>query len=201
MRSIIDTTVYEILSMTWPTLIIAVVLVVTMRIGYLLKHRNEFVFYKEVLYLCFMLYILCVFQLVTAKDINMVDGNNLRLFSEILRYDFGSRLFFKNIIGNVLMFVPYGFFASLYIELKSPLKAFILIFVASLSIEITQLVIGRVFDVDDILLNVTGGMLGYLLYIITYKIGEIFPFFKKEICLNILTILVLIISIGFIAWR
>ena len=28
MRSVIDTTVYEILSMTWPTLLIAVVLVV-----------------------------------------------------------------------------------------------------------------------------------------------------------------------------
>lgn len=201
MRSIIDTTVYEILSMTWPTLLIAVILVVTMRIGYLLKHRNEFVFYKEILYLCFMLYILCVFQLVTAKDINSTEGNNLRLFSEIFRYDFGSRLFFKNIIGNVLMFIPYGFFASLYIELKSFLKAFLLVLVASVSIEVTQLVIGRVFDVDDILLNVTGGMIGYLIYIVIYKIGEIFPFFKKEICLNILTILILGLSILFIMWR
>jgi hypothetical protein len=59
MRSVIDTTVYEILSMTWPTLLIAIVLIVTIRIGYLLKHRDEFVFYKEILYLCFMLYILC----------------------------------------------------------------------------------------------------------------------------------------------
>ena len=201
MRSIIDTTVYEVLSITWPTLLIAVILVVTMRIGYLLKHRNEFVFYKEMLYLCFMLYILCVFQLVTEKDLNAIDGNNLRLFSEIMRYEFGSRLFFKNIIGNVLLFVPYGFFASLYIELKSPFKAFLLILVASLSIEVTQLAIGRVFDVDDILLNVVGGMIGYLMYMIIYKIGEIFPFFKKEICLNILTILILGLIILFITWR
>ena len=120
MRSIIDTTVYEVLKITWPTLLIAVILVVTMRIGYLLKHRSEFVFYKEILYLCFMLYILCVFQLVTEKDLNSIDGNNLRLFSEIMRYDFGSRLFFKNIIGNVLLFVPYGFLREvLYVMLVS----------------------------------------------------------------------------------
>lgn len=201
MRSVIDTTVYEILSMTWPTLLIAVVLVVTIRIGYLLKHRDEFVFYKEVLYLCFMLYILCVFQLVTAKDLNASDGNNLRLFSEIFRYDVGSRLFFKNIIGNVLLFVPYGFFASFYIELKSPIKAFILVLAASLSIEVTQLAIGRVFDVDDILLNVAGGMIGYFIYMIIYKLGKIFPFLKKEICLNILTIIVLIITVLIVTWR
>lgn len=201
MRSVIDTTVYEILSMTWPTLLIAIVLIVTIRIGYLLKHRDEFVFYKEILYLCFMLYILCVFQLVTAKDLNASDGNNLRLFSEIFRYDVGSRLFFKNIIGNVLLFVPYGFFASFYIELKNPVKAFILVLAASVSIEVTQLAIGRVFDVDDILLNVVGGMIGYFIYMIIYKIGKIFPFFKKEICLNILTIIVLIITILLVTWR
>ena len=201
MRSVIDTTVYEILSMTWPTLLIAVVLVVTIRIGYLLKHRDEFVFYKEVLYLCFMLHILCVFQLVTAKDLNASDGNNLRLFSEIFRYDVGSRLFFKNIIGNVLLFVPYGFFASFYIELKNPIKAFILILAASISIEVTQLAIGRVFDVDDILLNVVGGMIGYFIYMIIYKIGQIFPFFKKEICLNLLTIIVLIVTVLIVTWR
>ncbi len=201
MRSVIDTTVYEILSMTWPTLLIAVVLVVTIRIGYLLKHRDEFVFYKEILYLCFMLYILCVFQLVTAKDLNASDGNNLRLFSEIFRYDIGSRLFFKNIIGNVLLFVPYGFFASFYIELKNPVKAFILVLAASVSIEVTQLAIGRVFDVDDILLNVVGGMIGYFIYMIIYKIGKIFPFFKNEICLNILTIIVLIVTVLLVTWR
>lgn len=201
MRSVIDTTVYEILSMTWPTLLIAVVLVVTIRIGYLLKHRDEFVFYKEVLYLCFMLYILCVFQLVTAKDLNASDGNNLRLFSEIFRYDVGSRLFFKNIIGNVLLFVPYGFFASFYIELKNPIKALILILAASISIEVTQLAIGRVFDVDDILLNVVGGMIGYFIYMIIYKIGQIFPFLKKEICLNLLTIIVLIVTVLIVTWR
>lgn len=201
MRNLIDTTFGEVLSMTWPTLFIAVVLVVTIRIGYLLKHRDEFIFYKEILYLCFMLYILCLFQLVTADDLNATNGNNFQFFSEIFRYEFGGRLFFRNIIGNVLMFVPYGFFASLYVEIKHPLKAFILIFAASLSIEITQLAIGRVFDVDDILLNISGGMIGFTFYYILNKLSDIFPVLKKEIFLNILTLLVLVLGIVIIAWR
>lgn len=201
MRNIIDTTFGEVLTMTWPTLFIAVVLVVTIRIGYLLKHKDEFVFYKEILYLCFMLYILCLFQIVTAEDLNDANGNNFKLFSEIFRYQFGGRLFFKNIIGNVLMFVPYGFFASLYVDIKHPIKAFILIFVASLSIETTQLMIGRVFDVDDILLNVTGGMIGYVIYYLLDKLTSHIPILKKELVLNILTIIILVLFIAFIAWR
>lgn len=201
MRDMIDSTFIEVLQMTWPTLFIAVVLVVTMRIGYLLKHREEFVFYREILYLCFMMYILCVFQLVTAEDLNATNGNNFQLFSEVFRYKFGERLFFRNIVGNVLMFIPYGFFSSLYIDLKSPIKAFILVFVASLSIETTQLVIGRCFDVDDIMLNVLGGMLGFSIYYIFGKLSEIFPFFKKEIVLNILTIILLLFAVIFVVWR
>ncbi|MBQ7105037.1 MAG: VanZ family protein [Bacilli bacterium] len=201
MRSIIDTTFGEVLTMTWPTLFIAVVLVVTIRIGYLLKHKEEFVFYKEMLYLCFMLYILCLFQIVTAEDLNATNGNNFQLFNEIFRYQFGGRLFFKNIVGNVLMFVPYGFFASLYVDIKHPLKAFALIFAASLSIEITQLAIGRVFDVDDILLNVTGGMIGFIIYYLLDKISNLIPILKKEIVLNIITIIVLVSSVAFIIWR
>ena len=45
MRSIIDTTLLEVINMTWPTLLISIVLVATIRIGYLIKHKDEFVFY------------------------------------------------------------------------------------------------------------------------------------------------------------
>ena len=201
MRKMIDTTLVEVLSMTWPTLLIAIVLVATIRIGYLLKHRDEFIFYKEILYLCFMLYILCLFQLVTAEDLNATNGNNFTLFSEIFRYQFGDRLFFKNIIGNVLLFIPYGFFACYYVDLKSFFKALGLIFAASLSIEFTQLLIGRVFDVDDILLNVIGGMIGYFIYNILRKLVNRFKFLKNEIVLNVLTVLVLFLGILFLVWR
>ena len=42
--------------------------------------------------------------------------------------------------------------------------------VVSIIIELIQLKIGRAFDVDDIILNIVGGILGYYLYRIVDKI-------------------------------
>ena len=202
MRGIFNSTFTEVLGMTWPTLFISVVLIVTIRIGYLLKHKDEFVFYKEMTYLLFMLYIICLFQLVTKDDLNYLSGNNFVLFKEMFRYKLGTRLFYRNIVGNVIMFVPYGFFASYYIDLKNPIKAFLLILFASVSIELTQLAIGRVFDVDDILLNVFGGMLGFLIYFILRKIYDRLPdFFKSKLFLNIFTTIIMILGLMLVFWR
>lgn len=103
----------EVLSLTWPMLFISLILITTLRFGYLIKNKSDIVLYEEILTLSFMLYILVLFQLVTSQDLNSYMGrNNFIPFQEIFRYSIGSRLFFKNIIGNVLLFMPYGFFAS-----------------------------------------------------------------------------------------
>lgn len=36
--------------------------------------------------------------------------------------------------------------------------------ITSITIETTQLVIGRVFDVDDILLNIIGSFIGFIIF-------------------------------------
>lgn len=198
----LDNTLGYVLQLTWPMLFISMVLIASVRIAYLLKRKEEFVLHKEILLLTFILYILCLFQVVTFQDINTVSNNNFVPFREILRYNFGDRLFVKNIIGNVLMFVPYGFFATLYADLKKPWSALLLVTLASVSIECTQLMIGRVFDVDDIILNVLGGMLGFLLYRLLDKISNIFPkFFKSKLFLDIMSVLVFGLLIGYIVWR
>ena len=102
----------EILLMTWPTLFISLIVVGSIRICYLIKHKEKFVFHEEVLLLLFVLYILCLFQVVTAQDINSLDGNNFIPFREIFRYEFGGKYFIKNIIGNVILFMLYGMFES-----------------------------------------------------------------------------------------
>ena len=45
-------------------------------------------------------------------------------------------------------------------------------FIVSLSIECVQLLIGRCFDVDDILLNLVGGILGYFIYRLLELVSE-----------------------------
>lgn len=198
----LDKTLVEVFHMTWPMIFISIVLISAVRINYLIKHKEEFVFYKEMLTLVFIIYILCLFQVVTMGDINITSGNNLVPFKEISRYAIGGRLFVKNIIGNVIMFIPYGLFLSLYADVKKPTQAIFTVLLASLSIETTQLLIGRIFDIDDIILNVLGGTIGFYLYLLLDKIASISPsIFKSKLFLNIITFMLLGLTISYIIWR
>lgn len=148
---------------TWPIVLVTVISVVSLRITYIIKNKKKFILYEELLSLIFVIYILMFFQIVTSQDV-ISYGNNFIPFKELTRYKLGSSLFFRNIIGNILLFMPYGFFSSYYLRLEKKRSAFLLVLIVSLSIECVQLVIGRCFDVDDILLNLIGGMIGYFIY-------------------------------------
>ncbi len=189
-----DATLKDVFEMTWPMILISVVLLSSLRVSYLLKSKEPFVLHKELITLFFIVYILCMFQVVTFQDVSNIGTNNYVPFREILRYNYGSRLFIKNIIGNMVMFVPYGFFVAYYSKSQSYKNALALIFIASLVIEVTQLAIGRVFDVDDILLNVIGGSIGFILYKLLDKLGNICPkIFKSNIFLDIFAIIMFIL--------
>lgn len=186
-------TIQSVIDMTWPMLLISVVVVVSLRITYLIKNRKHFTLYQELLALSFIIYILCLFQIVTFQDTVSWSSNNFIPFREIFRYHIGSRLFLKNVLGNVLLFMPFGFFSSYYLKFRKPWVILGLTLVTSFSIEVVQMAIGRVFDVDDILLNIVGGYLGYLIYYVISKIGDRAPdFLKNEIFLDAVAIIILI---------
>ncbi len=186
-------TIQDVMDFTWPMLIISVVILVSFRICYIVKNRQRFVLYKELLALSFIIYALCLFQVVTFQDNVSWSTNNFIPFKEMLRYNIGSRLFVKNVLGNMLMFLPYGFFISYYLKNKRPCLTLVLTLVASFSIELVQMGIGRVFDIDDILLNLLGGYLGYLIYYWIGRLAEKLPnIFKSEKFLNIVSIIILI---------
>ena len=182
-------TIQGVIDMTWPMLLISVVVVVSLRITYLIKNREHFTLYQELLTLSFIIYILCLFQIVTFQDTVSWSSNNFIPFREIFRYHIGSRLFLK----NVLLFMPFGFFSSYYLKFKKPWVILGLTLVTSFSIEVIQMSIGRVFDVDDILLNIVGGYFGYLIYSVISRIGDRAPdFFKNEIFLDAISIIILV---------
>lgn len=70
-----------------------------------------------------------------------------------------------NVLGNVLLFIPMGIFLSLHRPSKSGLKHFLMVILTSSLVEVLQGIfrIG-VFDIDDILLNSLGGLIGILIY-------------------------------------
>ena len=81
----------------WPVIIIITVICCSLRISYLILHKEKFCFYKELFMLFFILYVMCLFEVVTIQDDNYGLSNFIP-FREIFRYQVGSRLFIKNII-------------------------------------------------------------------------------------------------------
>lgn len=100
---------------------------------------------------------------------------NLHLFQEIKRFilyweQVGIESFIVNIVGNVLAFAPFGYLLPLLQKkYRSFFKIMLLSFLFSLAIETTQLVLKvGIFDVDDLLLNTLGGILGYVVFVISH---------------------------------
>lgn len=76
---------------------------------------------------------------------------------------------FKNIIANILVFIPLGFFISNK-NSKNVFKTVVICISVILSIECIQLLfkIGF-FDVDDIILNFIGSLIGVLINLVAQK--------------------------------
>lgn len=192
-------TIKEIFQNVWPMLIIVMVIVISLRITAVLLKKQKICFYQDLLMLTFMIYVICLFYVVTFQDVSWSTSNFVP-FKEMFRYEFGSYLFFKNVLGNMIMFLPYGFFISYYLKTEKPSIIFFLSFLVSITIETTQLVIGRVFDVDDIMLNVLGSMLGYLCYkSLHFLEGHLPSFLKKEWIYNIIILVIFVMGCFFIA--
>ncbi|KZE63295.1 hypothetical protein AWM68_15945 [Fictibacillus phosphorivorans] len=99
-------------------------------------------------------------------------SSNYLLFSSIklMLHSQDPMLILKNIIGNVVLFLPFGLFLPVINRMfSSVFLIFIISFFTSLIIEILQKQIAnRIFDIDDILLNVCGALLG-LFFVKTFN--------------------------------
>ena len=71
--------------------------------------------------------------------------------------------------ANVIMSIPFGFFPAVLWRRSRWWKAMIIAVGTTCFIECWQIHIGRSFDVDDLLLNAAGAMLGWLLWLILKK--------------------------------
>ena len=182
-----------------PMLAIFLVIMITTRITYLILNKEKFYFSRECFTLFFICYILLLFQLVTSSDISSYGGVNYILFTEIFRYKVGSKMFILNVIGNIAIFIPFGYFISHYLKTKKHLPVLMITLITSLCIEFVQLYIGRSFDIDDILLNCIGGILGHILYFILDKIDDYLPkFLKSEIFYSIICLMIIALGVMYL---
>ena len=181
----------------WPSLVIISITLIVLRVAYAFNHRNTIYFYKEFWTFVGIVYLLMLYELVTRVDINSFSGVNLIPFKEIMRYEIGSKMFYISVIGNMAMFIPFGFIISCYINPRKLTPIVIIPIVVSTTIELVQLKIGRSFDIDDIILNTIGCIIGYLIYIGCRSIKNHLPEFLRSkgfnnfICIVIIVVIVI----------
>ncbi len=121
-------------------------------------------------YLVFVLYqtlspiLFSVPKLFTHPYVSM----NWKPFIDVRMHNLGA---WQEVFLNILLFVPFGFLAGFYHD-HSFRKAVAFSFLLSLTIELLQPLIStyRTFDITDIITNVSGGILGYLCWLIYQKI-------------------------------
>lgn len=125
----------------------------------------------------FIIYlVMMVYFLFFSEQMGRVPGNqyryNLIPFAEIKRYlsyrnKIGGFHVMLNLLGNVVCFIPFGFVIPILTRKQTALRMFLLGMSASVLVELLQLVsmLGT-FDVDDIILNTLGVLIGYVLFVI-----------------------------------
>lgn len=139
-----------------------------------------------VLYIAFIIYFLIFSEWYGRSGVTSEYRYNLVLFREIKRFwkyreQLGMFAVFTNLFGNVLIFMPFGFFMPAACRNKRFFSALCYSFGLSLCVETFQLV-ARVgsFDVDDLLLNTAGGAAGYILYEVCNAIRRKYVYKKTE---------------------
>lgn len=96
------------------------------------------------------------------------NNHNFIPFKTIIYYlflaDINFNIRFENLIGNIIGFSPFGFILPLLTKRFMRFeKITIATFCLSVSFELIQLIFKfGSFDIDDLILNTLGGLLGYL---------------------------------------
>ncbi len=158
-----------------------------------LKKNNSDINYKrEILYLIFICYIVGLFNLVLVPInfwniiwYNVFYNFNENPFAGIFdfSYNFIPTIYKiiigeytldswvkAMIVGNFLMFIPMGILLSLCFENVNKKNIFKYAVLIPLAIEVLQLVVGRSFDIDDLLMNFLGIVIGYFIVELVKKL-------------------------------
>lgn len=124
------------------------------------------------LYGVFICYILLLIKILLLSRISHSELRSINLipFHSIIQYISGSSaniktFAFSNLVGNIVIFIPLGIYLSLFKNDKRVITNLLFIFIVSLFVEIIQGLLGiGASDIDDIILNCLGGLIGILGY-------------------------------------
>jgi len=134
-----------------------------------------------ILYICLLFYLL-FFSETYGRTMDSGYRYNLEPFKEIKRFwnnrdSLGISTVITNLVGNIIAFAPFGFFLPIFFRAGRKLFGCVLVSALfSLAVETVQLFtkVGA-FDVDDIMLNAVGGLVGWFCFYLIWT-----PLVKKK---------------------
>jgi glycopeptide antibiotics resistance protein len=175
-----------------PITLLVGILYIIFRFLKLKKNNSDINYKREILYLIFICYIVGLFNLVLVPInfwniiwYNIFYNFNENPFAGIFdfSYNFIPTIYKiiigeytpdswvkAMIVGNFLMFIPMGILLSLCFENVNKKNIFKYAVLIPLAIEVLQLVVGRSFDIDDLVMNFLGIVIGYFIVELVKKI-------------------------------
>ncbi|MCD7894980.1 MAG: VanZ family protein [Erysipelotrichaceae bacterium] len=159
-------------SLAFQCLIVAfiIVIIIASLYAYIHKHvlkKNTLSKRQSLKYILLAVYLIVVFIATLFSRESSSYGVSLQLLSSY-RYAWNNFSIseWRYIILNILMFLPIGFLVPLvFVKMRAFYKTTLFSLVFTLLIETSQLVSHRgIFEADDILNNLLGGMIGYGLF-------------------------------------
>lgn len=146
---------------------------------------------REGMMLLFFLYCVSIFSQTIIPNFYIIEGRivfdtatayvrgnftplqTIRLYYDQLSGPIASIAFY-NLAGNIILFIPFGFFIPLvWSKCRGWVKMHIIAFAIPIFIEGTQYFIGRSIDVDDVLLNAIAIVLGFMLFKVLQRMRKI----------------------------
>lgn len=141
---------------------------------------------KKIIIISIILYSVLILKLIVFKypsGITFSTANaNLIPFKTILGYLTGEptwRIAMRNLLGNIVVLAPFGFLiAILYQNIKWSRVLLIGVFTGVI-LELLQVIFkSGILDIDDIILNSLGVVIGYLLFVFIYEVFK--KYYKKN---------------------
>jgi glycopeptide antibiotics resistance protein len=132
--------------------------------------RKRYRILDILLYFIFVCYLFLLLALLLFRTKHSIRSLNLIPFNSIHAYIAGDNNLLRafaltNVLGNIVVFVPLGIYITLFNHKARRIKTVLLILSFSISVEIIQYIFGLgIGDIDDVILNVLGGVIGVGLY-------------------------------------
>ncbi|MCL2519281.1 MAG: VanZ family protein [Oscillospiraceae bacterium] len=130
---------------------------------------------KKFIWLIFAIYILVVLKLTVFRAGYVERQINLTLFIDLIETYKNAELwtFLRLFLGNIGWFVPFGFLLPVLLKKERFWKVAALGFMFSFVIETLQYIFRKgVAELDDLILNTLGVVVGYCLYKLFLKLNK-----------------------------